>query len=74
MPPPIPRSAAVVRKATKRPFAEIVGSVEFPFAGTPAGVRDRSSIWPVARSRTNTSKALLPSPGTRLEAREENAT
>src|SRR5438876_469355 len=60
--------------ATNRPSALIAGKTLAPSASIPALSTLTRSVDPVARSRTNTSEALLLSSGTRLVAFDVNAT
>src|SRR5918995_1246118 len=62
------RLVAELRKATKRPSAEIAGSHADRLAWAPSEATDTRSVRPVARSRTKTSTSPFVSPGTSVGA------
>ena len=71
------RLLASEMKATKRPSALSAGGPRnhaSRFPCMPSLATLTRSVIPVCRSRTNTSSALLLSPGTRLEADDLKAT
>ena len=71
---PSTRFSAREAKATIRPSPEIAGAALKPSASSPSGPTLTRVVAPVRRSRTNTSVAALPSPPTRFDASEVNAT
>src|SRR5918995_4357697 len=74
-PPPGDRLPAFEWKATRPPSAEIDGqALSPPNAGSPRAVTDAMRVVPAVRSRKNTSMSVEPSPCTRSDALELNAT
>jgi hypothetical protein len=71
---PATRFEAYEEKTTQCPSALILGYEFSPFASEPSKARETRVVCPVTRSCTKMSAALLVSPGTRLEARDLNAT
>src|SRR5439155_797933 len=71
---PPTRFEASETKATKRPAAEIDGSLLSLFPSTPAELTLTLVMVPVSRSRTKTSPVPFVSPPTRFEASDQNAT
>src|SRR6266550_2456689 len=68
------RFEASEANATNRPSPLIDGPRLAPSAGVASNPTLTSLVWPVSRSRTNTSSNPLVSPGTRFVAPEVNAT
>src|SRR6266516_4102455 len=68
------RFEASEANATNRPSPLIDGPRLAPSAGFASNPTLTSLVWPVSRSRTNTSSNPFVSPGTRFVAREVNAT
>jgi hypothetical protein len=71
---PVARLVAVDSKAMKLPPKLMLGATAGPFPSAPPVATDARRVFPVERSRTNTSFVLFVSPLTRFDASESNAT
>src|SRR5215204_529711 len=71
---PATRLVASETKATTSPLPEIAGNRLCPLPPAPLELTDTRRVVPADRSRTKMSWTPLPSPLTRLEAADPNAT